>query len=237
MASAKRDRLPAWARPGSAFMRPLYIGEREMAFASHFFWPALAALPLLPSLYAALHGRRLPVGALQWLVVIGVAAIFLAVVLLLFLFRERLAIDLERLSYAYRRGHWLSPMTRHGSLHEFQSVALDALARRKSSTIWIASLQYMAPDKRITVANFSDGGKAYAFVEDLARRLDLPVLDRTGAEERTTSLSRIDAPLAPRAGLAPPASGSPATRRIGASRCRRWASIPAWPSSRSCRRC
>lgn len=209
MASAKRDRLPAWARPGSAFMRPLYIGEREMAFASHFFWPALAALPLLPSLYAALHGRRLPIGSRQWLVVIGVAAVFLAVVLLLFLLRESLAIDLERLSYAYRRGHWLSPTTRHGSLHEFQSVALDTLAGRKSRTIWIASLQYMAPDKRITVANFSDGGKAYAFVEDLARRLDLPVLDRTGAEERTTSLSRIDAPLAPRAGLAPPPIDAP----------------------------
>ncbi|HWG78668.1 MAG TPA: hypothetical protein VN681_02785 [Stellaceae bacterium] len=209
MASAKRDRLPAWARPGSAFMRPLYIGEREMAFASHFFWPALAALPLLPSLYAALHGRRLPVGSRQWLVVIGVAAVFLAVVLLLFLLRESLAIDLERLSYAYRRRHWLSPTTRHGSLHEFQSVALDTLAGRKSGVIWIASLQYMAPDKRITVANFSDGGKAYAFVEDLARRLDLPVLDRTGAEERTTSLSRIDAPLAPRAGLAPPPIDAP----------------------------
>jgi hypothetical protein len=67
----------------------------------------------------------------------------------------------------------------------------------------------MAPDKRITVANFSDGGKAYAFVEDLARRLDLPVLDRSGAEERTTSLSRLDAPLAPRAGLAPPRIDAP----------------------------
>ncbi|HEX6840089.1 MAG TPA: hypothetical protein VF113_01125 [Stellaceae bacterium] len=209
MASAKRDRLPAWARPGTAFMRPLYIGEREMAFASHFFWPALAALPLLPSLYAALHGRRLPVGSVQWLVVIGVAAVFLAVVIMLFLFRESLAIDLERLSYAYRRGHWLSLRARQGSLHEFQSVALDALAGRKSGTTWIASLQYMAPDKRITVANFSDGGKAYAFVEDLARRLDLPVLDRSGAEERTTSLSRIDAPLAPRSGLAPPRIDAP----------------------------
>jgi hypothetical protein len=209
MASAKRDRLPAWARPGSAFMRPLYIGEREMAFASHFFWPALAALPLLPPLYAALHGRRLPVGSTQWLAVIGVAAIFLAAVLLLFLFRESFGIDLELLRYTHRRGFWLSPTTRHGSLHEFQSVALDTLAGRKSGTLWIASLQYMAPDKRITVANFSDGGKAYAFVEDLARRLDLPVLDRTGGEERTTSLTRLDAPLAPRAGLAPPRIDAP----------------------------
>ena len=209
MARAKRDRLPAWARPGTAFMRPLYLGEREMAFASHFFWPALAALPLLPPLYAALHGRRLPVGSREWLVVTALAGVFLAVVLLLFLFRESLGIDLELLRYTHRRGFWLSPTTRQGSLHEFQSVALDALAARKGGTIWIASLQYMAPDKRITVANFSDAGKAYGFVEDLARRLDLPVLDRSGMEERTTSLSRIDAPLAPRAGLAPPPIDAP----------------------------
>jgi hypothetical protein len=210
MASAKRDRLPAWARPGTAFMRPLHMGERELVFASHFFWPALAALPLLPSLYAALHGRRLPVGSLQWLVVIGVAAVFLAVVLVLFLFRQSLGIDLERLSYTHRRGSWLGPTKRHGSIHEFQSVALDVLgAARKTGTTWVASLQFMAPDKRITVANFSDGGKAYGFAEDLARRLDLPVLDRTGAEERTTSLSRIDVALAPRAGLAPPRIDAP----------------------------
>lgn len=210
MALANRDRPLAWARPGTAFMRPVHIGERELVFASHFFWPALAALPLLPSLYAALHGRRLPVGSRQWLIVIGVAAVFLAVVVVLFLFRESLVIDLERLSYTHRRGYWFIPMTRQGSVHEFQTVALDVpAAGRKGGTTWVASLQFMAPNRRITVANFSDGGKAYAFVEGLARRLDLPVLDRTGAEERTTSLSRIDAPLAPRAGLAPPRIDAP----------------------------
>jgi hypothetical protein len=210
-----RDRSFAWARPGTAFMRPTRRGEWELEFSSHHLWPLLVALPVLPSFYAAFHGKRLPFGSVAWFLVIGVGGAFLAVSLLLFLFRESLVLDLERGTYTHRRGWWPNPATRHGSLHEFQSVALDVLpARRKGGATWVAALQFMAPDKRIAVANFSDASKAYAYVDGLARKLDLPVLDRSGQEERTISLSQIDTPVVARAGLAPSRIDAPPTPRI-----------------------
>jgi hypothetical protein len=215
MASAERDRVFAWARPGSAFMRPVHAGERELNFSSHYLWPALAVLPLLPSFYAALHGRHLRMGSAAWLALVVVGGVFLAAALLLFLYRESLVVDRERLTFTHRRGCWPNPATRHGSLHEFQAVALDLLpARRKSGPVWVASLQFMAPDRRIAVANFSDGGKAHSYVDGLARTLDLPVLDRSGEEERTIGLSRIGAPIAVRADLASRRIDAPPNPRI-----------------------
>ena len=76
-------------------MRPTRSGERELAFSSHYLWPVLVALPVLPSFYAAFHGRRLHFGSVEWFLVIAVGAAFLAVSLLLFLFRESLVLDLE----------------------------------------------------------------------------------------------------------------------------------------------
>ena len=214
-ASAERIQSFAWARPGTAFMRPKLSGERVLVFSSHYLWPALVAAPVLPSFYAAFHGKRLPFGSIEWFAVIGVGGVFLAVSLLLFLFRESLDLDLERWVYAHRRGFWPNLTTREGSLNEFQAVALDVPpARRKGATIWVASLQFMAPDKRIAVANFSDGSKAYAYVDELARKLQLPVLDRSGADERTTRLSQIDTPIVARAGLASRRIDAPPNPRI-----------------------
>ncbi len=195
-ASTDRHRPYAWARPGTAFMRPKLSGERVLAFSSHYLWPALVALPVLPSFYAAFHGKRLPFGSIEWFAVFGVGGVFLAVSLLLFLFRESLELE-------------------QGSLNEFQAVALDVPpARRKGGTIWVASLQFMAPNKRIAVANFSGGSKAYAYVDELARKLQLPVLDRTGEDERTTRLSQIDTPIVARTGLAPRRIDAPPIPRI-----------------------
>src|SRR6202035_3821488 len=104
--SGMRDRSFAWARPGTAFMRPTRSGERELALFSHYLWPVLVALPVLPSFYAAFHGRRLHFGSLEWFLVIAVGGAFLAVSLLLFLFRESLVLDLEEGTYTHRRGYW-----------------------------------------------------------------------------------------------------------------------------------
>ncbi|HEX9491109.1 MAG TPA: hypothetical protein VF930_12535 [Stellaceae bacterium] len=214
-ASTDRDRPYAWARPGTAFMHPKLSGERVLAFSSHYLWPALVALPVLPSFYAAVHGKRLPFGSIEWFAVIGVGGVFLAVSLLLFLFRESLVLDLEGWIYTHRRGYWPHLTTQQGSLNEFQAVALDVPpARRKGGTIWVASLQFMAPNKRIAVANFSGGSKAYAYVDELARKLQLPVLDRTGEDERTTRLSQIDTPIVARTGLAPRRIDAPPIPRI-----------------------
>ena len=203
MAAADRDQSFAWARPGTAFMHPKPTGERVLAFSSHYLWPALVLAPVLPSFYAAFHSKRLHAGSIEWLAVIGVGVVLLAVPLLLFLFRESLTLDLEGWTYTHRRGFWPNLATREGSLNEFQAVALDVpRARRNGGTIWVASLQFMAPDRRIAVANFSGAGNAYAYVDELARKLKLPVLDRSGADERTTRLSQIDAPIVARAGLA-----------------------------------
>jgi len=214
-AAADRDRPDAWARPGTAFMRPTWSGERALAFSSHYLWPALVALPVLPSFYAAFHGKRLPFGSIAWVLVVGVGGVFLAVSLLLFLYRESLVLDLAGWIYTHRRGYWPNLTTRQGSLNEFQAVALDVPpARRKGVATWVASLQFMAPDKRIAVANFSGGSKAYAYVDELAGKLHLPVLDRSGQDERTTRLSQIGAPLVARAALAPPRIDAPPTPRI-----------------------
>jgi hypothetical protein len=214
-ASTDRDQSFAWARPGTAFMHPKLSGERVLAFSSHYLWPALVALPVLPSFYAAFHGKRLPFGSIEWFAVIGVGGVFLAVSLLLFLFRESLILDLEGWIYTHRRGYWPHLATQQGSLNEFQAVALDVpAARRKGGTIWVASLQFLAPDKRIAVANFSAASKAYAYVDELARKLQLPVLDRSGEDERTTRLSQLDTPIVARVELASRRIDAPPDRRI-----------------------
>jgi hypothetical protein len=225
--AAFADRPFAWARPGTAYMRPTYAGERELTFSSHYLWPVLAAVPVLPSFYAAFHGKRLPVGSIEWFAVMVIGGGFLVVALLLFLYREALVIDRAKLTYIHRRGYWPSLATREGSLHEFQAVALDIL-RRKGGPIWVASLQFMAPDKRIAVANFSDSGKGHAYVDGLARMLDLPVLDRSGEEERTIGLSRVGVPIAARGGLASRIDAPPEARiRLSGDAPHRLITLPA----------
>src|SRR5260370_41397513 len=115
--SADRDRPYAWARPGTAFMRPKLPGERVLAFSSHYLWPALVALPVLPSFYAALHGKRLPFGSIEWVLVIGLGGAFLAAPLLLLLFPERPGPHLAGSLSQHCRRHWPHPTTAPGSPH------------------------------------------------------------------------------------------------------------------------
>src|SRR5260370_13811988 len=122
--SADRDRPYAWARPGTAFMRPKLPGERVLAFSSHYLWPALVAVPVLPSFYAAFHGKRLPVGSIEWFAVMVIGGGFLVVALLLFLYREALVIDRAKLTYIHRRGYWPRLPTRPGRLPHIQTIPL-----------------------------------------------------------------------------------------------------------------
>jgi hypothetical protein len=82
-------------------------------------------------------------------------------------------------------------------------VGLDVLVRAgsKGGTVvtWVVSLVFADPTKSIAVANSGVENLAYQRFAYLAKRLGLPAVDRTGAQERTIAPAEIDKPLAERA--------------------------------------
>ncbi|HEX7967118.1 MAG TPA: hypothetical protein VF502_02775 [Stellaceae bacterium] len=214
--SAGRDRDRGRASRGTGFMHPTAHDEQELWFSTSYLWPFLLLLPAVVCYYAALTRYRLPFLSTQWLFVLAIGTVFLVAAAFFLLFRESLVLNLANHSYAHRRGYWPNPTTREGPLNEFQAVALDPRpARGKEAPSWVVSLQFLDPARRIGIASFSGGAKnAYAFANELALKLHLPVLDRSGGEDQTTAWSEIDTPLVARPRLAPSSLTAPPSGEI-----------------------
>jgi len=191
-------------RPGvrKAAMRIARTGDDGVTFALWPWWPAFALFWLLPVI-AALAGAKTPAQSTFLALAAGVAAL---IALFLLLRRETLTLDLLDRSYRYCRGLWPKLETKEGALSEFKSLALDVLVEPGSKggeiVTWIVSLR-LADDATIPIMNAGSEAFAYRHLADLAKRLNLPVLDRTGPTERLIAPSDIDRPLADQERSAP----------------------------------
>ncbi|HUH83519.1 MAG TPA: hypothetical protein VLX85_02855, partial [Stellaceae bacterium] len=191
-------------RPGvrKAAMRVARAGADGLTFALWPWWPAFSLFWLRP-ITGALAGAKTPAQSIFLALAAGIA-VFIA--LFLSLRRETLTLDLLDGSYRYRRGLWPKLETKEGALSEFKSLALDVLVEPGSKgaeiVTWIISL-HLADDATIALTNDGSETLAYRHLADFAKRLNLPVLDRTGPTERVIAPADIDRPLADQERSAP----------------------------------
>ena len=187
-------------------MRITHAGDDGVTFALWPWWPAFALVWVLP-IIAALAGAKTPGQSIFLALAAGVAVL---IALFLSLRRETLTLDLLARSYRYCRGPWPKLETKEGALSDFKSLALDVLVEPGSKggeiVTWIISLR-LADDAAIQIMNAGSETFAYRHLADLAKRLNLPVVDRTGPTERVIAPADIDRPLADQGRSAPlPAS-------------------------------
>jgi hypothetical protein len=159
-------------------------------------FPVIWTLAYLPAFFADNQPTASVVG------VFGVVSGLLMIAGFLW-WQEALTLDLVSRTYGYRRGYWPKLTSDEGKLSDVKSVGLGVLVRSGSEgrdvITWVVSLVFADPAKSIAVANFVVEGLAYQRFADLAKRLGLPAVDRTGARERTIAPAEIDKPLAERA--------------------------------------
>jgi hypothetical protein len=182
-----------------ASMRLRNVSDQRLDFGVS---PWRALFPLiwtLASLLVFFVGKE-PLAAL--LGVLGVVSGLLMAAGFLW-WQEALSLELVSRTYSYRRGYWPKVASDEGKLCEIKSVGLDVLVRAGSEggdvISWVISLLFADSAKSIAVANFSVESLAYQRLADLAKRLGLPAVDRTGAQERTVAPGEIEKPLAERA--------------------------------------
>jgi hypothetical protein len=180
-------------------MRVLEASDQRLAFG---VWPRRAVFPVIWTLayLPAFFADNQPTAALVG--VFGVVSGLLMTAGFLW-WQEALTLDLVSRTYGYRRGYWPKLTSDQGELSDITSVGLDVLVRSGSeghdTITWVVSLLFADPAKSIAVVKFAVESLAYQCFADLAKRLGLPAVDRTGARERTVAPAEIDKPLAERA--------------------------------------
>lgn len=115
------------------------------------------------------------------------------------LWRYELRFDLVTRNYSGRRGFWPDPKPLRGTLDELEGVVLSSRVDRddnKRTTVWMVSLRFRHWDKPVAIKETPNEPAAYQALEHYAKKLRVPVIDRTGAEERSASWADLDRPLA-----------------------------------------
>jgi hypothetical protein len=115
------------------------------------------------------------------------------------LWRYELRLDLVSRNYSGRKGFWPKPKPLRGSLDELEGVVLSSRVDRddkRTTTVWMVGLRFRHWDKPVTIKESANEPAAYQALEHYAKKLRVPVIDRTGAEERDASWVDLDKPLA-----------------------------------------
>lgn len=111
------------------------------------------------------------------------------------LWRYELTLDLMARSYRRRRGFWPTPRKLQGSLSELRGVLLTRSWRMGDNSqhpIWVVNLEFQGWDKPVSFYETTSERKGYRKLEELARRLQIPAIDRTGDRETTRSPYELD---------------------------------------------
>lgn len=136
----------------------------------------------------------------QWIGLIG-GGVFALIGIGAALWRYELRLDLGSRRYTRRKGFWPSPRRTEGGLEEIEGVALDREERRaKNHTylVWVVKLAFRG-EKPVSVHEARDEAEGYGRAESLAKRLRMPLRDRTEMPERVTEWEKLDETLAERA--------------------------------------
>lgn len=115
------------------------------------------------------------------------------------LWRYELRLDLISRTYSGRRGFWPNPKPLRGSLDDLEGVVLSSRVDRNNkstTTVWSVGLQFRNWDKPVAIKESANEPAAYQALEQYAKKLRVPAIDRTGAEERAVSWADVDTPLA-----------------------------------------
>ena len=115
------------------------------------------------------------------------------------LWRYELRLDLVARTYSGRKGFLPNPKPLRGSLDELEGVVLSSRVDRddkRTTTIWMVGLRFRHWGKPVTIKESTNEPAAYLALEHYAKKLRVPVIDRTGAEERAASWADVDKSLA-----------------------------------------
>jgi len=181
--------------------------EREIRFGTKA--PAFGLVLLLVGagfLYLAWHmtpasfGNRIfrvRSGGLGFLVVLlGMA---------LTLVRNELILDLQSRMFTRRQGVWPNLRTTTGSMDQIEALTLRLDTRKnqygKPYNVWVVQLSFKGdmngegnpgarPRRPRILGSYRSESRAYSQFESLARTLEVPALDRTGAVEKVVSPGR-----------------------------------------------
>ena len=100
---------------------------------------------------------------------------------------HQLRLDLSRRTYAYRRGWWLAPPLRQGALDDVTGVFID----RHEPEVGLAASRLRSRVVKLELAGWPEGEGCFVLgfpmgpraaeekAADYARRLGVPVVDRT----------------------------------------------------------
>ncbi len=115
------------------------------------------------------------------------------------LWRYELRLNLISRFYSGRRGFWPNPKPLRGSLDELEGVVLSSRVDRSdksTKTVWTVGLRFRNWGKPVTIKETSNEPAAYQALEHYAKKIRVPAIDRTGAEEQAISWADVDKPLA-----------------------------------------
>jgi hypothetical protein len=141
--------------------------------------------------------------AWQWMVVVfGVLCV--AIGMGGAFWRFELTFDLLTRTYRGRKGFWPSPRPLQGSFEQIEGVVLTRKWWRRSGSnggsrahaVWSVGLALPGWDEPVSVLESTREEKGYRLLEELARKLQVAALDRTGESETRRSWQHLDRPLA-----------------------------------------
>jgi hypothetical protein len=195
--------------------------ESEIYLAHHPLGGVVFAV--MGGVFAAIGYFAIPDSVGKWIFT-GVGLVFVAVGIGGALWRFELRLDLSARRYTRRKGFWPSPELTEGGLEEIEGVVLVTEQRQSknhSYTVWVTKLPFRGEDEAVSVGEERGEADGYRRAESLAKRLRMPLLDRTEMPERVTPWEKLDETVADRAaakskgwGFAASVSAPPAGSRI-----------------------
>ncbi len=195
--------------------------ESEIYLAHHPLGGVVFAV--IGGVFAAIGYMAIADGVGKW-VFTGMGLVFVAIGIGGALWRYELRLDLNARRYTRRKGFWPSPTLTEGGLEEIEGVVLVTEERRSknhSYTVWVVKLPFRGEEEPLSVGEERGEAEGYQRAESLAKRLRMPLLDRTEMPERVTPWDKLDETVADRAaakskgwGLPTSVSGPPAGSQI-----------------------
>lgn len=176
--------------------------ESEIYFAHRPLGGVVFAV--IGGVFAAIGLMLIPDGVGKW-VFAGVGLVFVAIGIGGAFWRYELRLDLNARRYSRVKGFWPSPKLDEGPLDEIEGVVLVQEERTSSSKhgshtyiVWVVKLPFRGEEKPVSVFESRDEAEGYGRAESLAKKLRVPLLDRTEMPERVTPWDKLDETVAQR---------------------------------------
>jgi len=172
--------------------------ESEVYFAHHPVSGVVFAV--IGGVSAGMALTLIADGVGKW-VFTGAGLLFVAIGMGGALWRYELRLDVNARRYTRRKGFWPSPKVEESSFEDLEGVALvqeERQSKNHTYMVWVVQLPFRGEEKPVDVFESRDEVEGYARAESLAKKLRLPLLNRTEAPERVTPWEKLDETVAER---------------------------------------